>query len=129
MAFNTHHNPKAMRIAQVLCAALCLTGFASGVYATDPTDGNPTREVSFAGLNLTKPADVERLYRRIAGAAAQVCEPVGGEAMLARKLRAKQCVAEAIARAIGDVNAPALTRYYAMKTGQAEATVALSKAR
>ena len=128
MTFKTHHNPTAARIAQVACAALCVTGVASGAYAAEPTDDILTREVSLAGLNLTRQADVERLYLRIAGAADQVCEPVSAASLEAR-LRVKRCVADAIARTVADVNAPALTRYYALKTHPAEAAVALSRAR
>ncbi len=128
MTFKTHHTQTAARLALVACAALCVSGVASGAYAADPTDDIHMREVSLAGLNLARQADVERLYRRIAGAARWGCEPVSPPPMLEAKLRVKRCVAEAIARAVADVNAPALTRYYAMKTHQAEATVALSKA-
>jgi UrcA family protein len=128
----TLKNPQtrtAARIAPLTCAVLFVSAIASPMYAADSSDAIPSREVSFAGLNLTRPADVELLYRRIAAAASQVCDTVAGPIPLPARTRVQRCMTEAMARAVADVNAPALTRYYAMKTHQQEALVARAKAR
>jgi UrcA family protein len=95
----------------------------------DPKTEPLMRTVSYAGLKLTRPADdVALLYGRIAAAADLVCDPVAVGSDTAAKLRVKRCVAESIARAVADVNSPALSRYYAAKTPQMEASVARSDA-
>jgi UrcA family protein len=106
------------------CVAFGVSGITSHALAADALDRIPTREVSFAGLNLTRHADVELLYRRIAAAASQVCDTVPGPVDLGTKVRVKRCTSEAIARAVADVDVPALTQYYAVKTNQPEARVA-----
>jgi UrcA family protein len=123
----TSRNPQTRTVARVgviACAVFGVSGITSHALAADALDQVPTREVSFAGLNLTKHADVERLYRRIAAAASQVCDTVPGPVDLATRVRVKRCTSEAIARAVADVDAPALTQYYAAKTQQTEARVA-----
>jgi UrcA family protein len=132
VALNVNSEETAMTLENPLpltCIALCVLGMTPCAHAADSLDRIPTREVSFAGLNLTKQTDVQRLYRRIAAAADQVCDTVPGQTDLATKARVKRCMAETIARAVVDVNAPLLTQYHDVKTGQAESRVALSKPR
>ncbi len=90
---------------------------------------NVTSEGLYAGLNLSRPADVAQLYRRIATAADEVCEAVSAGAAVAARLRVRKCVAESIARAVENVHVPALTQYYARKTHQPDTSVTLSEAR
>jgi UrcA family protein len=123
----TSKNPQtrtAARIGLIACAAFGVSGVTRHAHAADATSEIPTREVSFAGLNLTKPADVEVLYRRIAAAASQVCDTVAGPLPLETKFRVKRCMSETIARAVADVDAPALTQYYAVKMHQTDERVA-----
>ena len=123
----TSKNPQtrtAARIGMIACVAFGVSGITSHAYAADASNEVATRDVSFAGLNLTKPADVEVLYRRIAAAASQVCDTVAGPLPLETKFRVKRCMSDTIARAVADVDAPALTQYYAAKTHQADERVA-----
>ena len=81
------------------------------------------RVVQFADLDLTRSAGVTVLYARIKSAAREVCEPINARALAASQA-AHKCAAESIARAVADVNAPALTGYHLAKTGR-KITVAL----
>jgi UrcA family protein len=73
-----------------------------------------TRRVSFADLDLTRSAGAAVLYARIKSAAAEVCEPINVREV-ASVMRSHGCAQQAIARAVADVNAPALTSYYLAK--------------
>jgi UrcA family protein len=83
------------------------------------SDEVPSRRVSFADLDLTRSVEAAILYSRIKSAAGEVCEPVVVGRPLASLAGTHQCVAESIARAVADVNAPALTSYHLAKTGHA----------
>ncbi len=67
----------------------------------------PTRVVAFADLDLSKPAGVQTLYRRIQAAARTVCEiSVGSEKYL---LGAEQsCIERAVNEAVKNVQSTAL---------------------
>jgi UrcA family protein len=71
--------------------------------------------VRFADLDLTRPAGVAVLHQRIRAAAQEVCPPLSGYD-LAMRAASRTCVADAIARALKDVDAPALSRSAQRKT-------------
>jgi UrcA family protein len=77
--------------------------------------------VKFADLNVSSPAGVEALYRRIHSAAKHVCTPPGG---WPSQLGASTCIKASEARAIAKVNLPLLTAYYQSKTGDRTQTIA-----
>ena len=69
--------------------------------------------VKFQDLNLDAPAGVEALYNRIHSAARRVCaqsDPVATQGV-------GGCIRKAEAKAIQDVNLPALTAFYRTKNG------------
>ena len=82
--------------------------------------------MTYGDLNLANPQGVGQLYRRIVGAAQQVCDALNG-----RSLQAKEqfsiCTKQSIARAVSAVDQPALTALHAIKTGQPERTAKLAK--
>jgi UrcA family protein len=83
--------------------------------------GEPaTRVVNFADLDLSRNAGVAALYLRIKSAAREVCEPVDN---WSSRMLNSDCRHEAIARAIADVNSPALTSYYRARGGAVTAAV------
>src|SRR5262245_33061449 len=102
-------------VAASACAlalgALQAQCFAAPVIA----DEVPARQINYADLNLARTADVAVLYRRIEGAASLVCE-VYSSRDLARNLRFRHCMANAIDRAVADVHAPLLTQRHAALT-------------
>jgi UrcA family protein len=98
------------------------------VDAAEPPGLVPQTVVNYSDLNLNSPAGAATLYARIARAADLVCPAGGHEALLNQAARAG-CKANAIRRAVEDVRAPELTRYYASKVGpsiDSSATLAAS---
>jgi UrcA family protein len=77
--------------------------------------GAAHRVVRFADLDLTRPADVAALYRRIRVAAREVCQPLS-ERDLTLLAASRPCVLDAIDHAVGDINSPTLSRYHQTKT-------------
>jgi UrcA family protein len=74
-----------------------------------------SRVVKYGDLDLSRDAGVAALYSRIRSAAREVCEPM--DAVIMKMLRVRyDCRQEAVARAVDDVNSPALTSYYLTKT-------------
>jgi UrcA family protein len=102
--------------------SLGLTLTVAGALASPATAGHTmegVREatVSFADLNLTQPEGVAKLYTRLKVAAVQVCRPAI-ESQLADRLRAQDCRASALARAVAAIAVPELSRYHAANTGK-----------
>lgn len=96
--------------------ALALSALNADCLATPAvTDALPAKEINYADLNLSRATDVAVLYRRIEGAASLVCELYTSRD-LARNLRFRHCMAEAIDRAVADVHAPLLTQRHAALT-------------
>jgi len=104
-------------------AAMLLAGvlFASNALADDPVR---SETVKFQDLNVSSPAGVEVLYRRIHFAAKRVCAPPAG---WAAPVGAATCTKDAEARAVAKVNLPQLTAYYQAKTGERTQTIAQNR--
>jgi UrcA family protein len=104
----------------VPCALLAiLLGSLSAcadAYAVPPGHEVATRRVKYGDLDLTHSAGAATLYSRIQNAANAVCEPAIFSGARESILLTRHCVDESMARAIADVNAPALTSYYVSKT-------------
>jgi UrcA family protein len=78
-------------------------------------DEPASRIVRYGDLDLSRDSAVATLYSRISSAAQAVCEPL--DVMMLKVLRERfDCRQDAIARAVSDVNSPALTSYYLAKT-------------
>jgi UrcA family protein len=97
---------------RIAAAALLFAVLAAGAQAADV----PQVHVKYADLNLNTAAGATVLYRRIRGAADQVCG-VSSDRDLARVTQAKACAAHAVADAVAAVNAPILTSIYQVKIG------------
>lgn len=122
---------KRIDVRRLVLAALamaCLAATSTAVYAADKSpDSEPTKTtVKYGDLNLANPQGVERLYRRIVGAARQVCGGSDGRS-LEEKEEFSICRKLSIARAVAAVDQPALTALHAVKTGQPESTTKLAK--
>jgi UrcA family protein len=98
-----------------LASALCLTG---GTRSWAATPGTHSMTVSYSDLNLTAAAGADTLYRRIEGAAADVCGYEGRA--LAEIANWHDCVHGAIAQAVAAIDSPLLT---ARATGKRQAPV------
>ena len=78
-------------------------------------DPPATRVVNFRDLDLSQKSGVVTLYSRIRSAAREVCEPL--DEVSIKLLRQRfDCRQDAVARAVADVNSPALTNYYLVKS-------------
>jgi UrcA family protein len=75
-----------------------------------------TRTVKYGDLDVTRSPGAATLYLRIRHAAQQVCEPASSAQARYAVLLSRRCTEQSIARAVADVNAPALTSYYLSQT-------------
>jgi UrcA family protein len=99
--------------ATILMAVLATTG--SHFTVAGPPDA-PSTTVRYGDLDLTRREGAEALYRRLQGAAEQLCAPLKSRALyLATPHRA--CIEQAIAEAVTKVDRPLLTAYWQSKTG------------
>jgi UrcA family protein len=92
-------------------------------FAADPLD--PSRrhtEVHFADLSLGTPEGVATLYRRLHGAAQDVCREQGTKD-LGSMLRVKACVTAAVSAAVTQIDNAALTAYYRAQFAGSNAAV------
>ena len=107
-----------MRMGWVALAAVTAAMVAGVSQADDLGDNVPQQKVVYKDLNLKSDAGIQVLYRRIQGAANQVCGKVD-EHDLAGMLVRKTCVEKAVSDAVSSVDSPMLKRAYIAKTGSA----------
>jgi UrcA family protein len=98
-------------------AALLVCSWSAGALAMGSADEIPQRTVHFADIDVSSGAGAAILYSRIKIVAAQVCEQINARSLPAVAL-AHRCMAQAISRAVADVNVPALSSYHLAQTGQ-----------
>lgn len=107
-----------MKIAMCCLLLAASAGSLCAVAGPATSGGEPNkRVVKFGDLDLNGSAGTAELYKRIRIAAVAVCEPASPRQLRSVELT-EQCMEQAIARAIVDVNAPALTGYYLGKTAR-----------
>jgi UrcA family protein len=97
-------------LATSLIGALTLYAVSSAGFAATPPDEARRQVVRFADLDLTRPAGAQELYHRIRYAAHNVCDTYD------RLDRDRDCIEQAIARAVADVGAPLLTTRHQAST-------------
>lgn len=90
---------------------ILLASFTGVAFGAMHSDNPPQRTVSYADLDLTHEAGAQTLLVRIKSAARAVCEPPQSLELTYATLY-RQCVGDAIGRAVADVNAPALAQVY-----------------
>ncbi len=90
----------------LICGAAALAVLPTSASVADE-QAAPTRVVTYADLDLSKPAGVQTLYHRIRAAARAVCEiSVGSDRFLFAK--EQSCIDRAITDAVKNVPSPAL---------------------
>jgi UrcA family protein len=100
--------------SHVLTACLSsLLGLAATIATVDSAQAAPapTVTVSYRDLDLSRPTDVQALYRRLQHAAAEVCGPVP-EGELPRYLAWQRCYHIALDSAVLGVRSPELLAIY-----------------
>jgi UrcA family protein len=104
--------PSAL-LASMLVASAALADPSDAPAAT-PRGTSETRIVKYADLDLTRPADVLKLYQRIEDTAKRVCTPLGNV------VADDACLSDALQRTIGKIGLPALTQIYMARLRQTE---------
>jgi UrcA family protein len=89
-----------------LCGALTLGTLQATARAADP--GLPSERVSYADLDISKPAGAKTLYHRIVAAANRVCS-VNTYMYIPTQKGLRECTDTAINKAVKDVGSPALS--------------------
>jgi UrcA family protein len=89
-----------------LCGALTLGTLQATARAAD--DGLPKERVSYADLDISKPAGAKTLYHRIVAAANRVCS-VDTRMYIPTQKGVRECTDTAIDKAVKDVGSPALS--------------------
>ena len=110
----------------ILASALAMLGSSLAMADTDET-GRLVQQVKYSDLNLSNADGAKALYRRLSVAAAQVCAPLRDVPVRASKHTA--CIDQAMARAVADVNAPALTEYFTARGGDLSKAVVVASIR
>jgi UrcA family protein len=106
MIMNTTIQNTARAAAFLLCGAIALCTLQLTAQAAD--EGLPSKRVSYADLDISKPAGAKVLYKRIVRAANEVCQISGYDSFAAAQM-VNRCIDRAVDNAVKDVNSPALS--------------------
>jgi UrcA family protein len=98
--------------ALLLCGAMAVCGLQATARAAD--DGLPKETVSYADLDISKPAGARTLYGRIVTAAKHVCRD-SSYGNLLRMGQERRCTDNAIDNAVKAVGSPQLS---ALRSGK-----------
>ena len=109
---NTRIRTKLGTAMYCLCGATTLCALQVTAIAAD--DSLPTRRVSYADLDISKPAGAKILYRRIEAAAREVCVP-GTREVVRATAPERACINQAIDMAVKHVNSVALSELHSGK--------------
>jgi UrcA family protein len=110
--------PRYLKLRTAVACSLLATSvssFAAVSSSAETQEDYRSRVVKFGDLDLRHGEDAAVLYARIRSAARAVCYPPYNSLVLQRSI-SDQCRDQTIARAVSDVNAPALTTYYTERT-------------
>jgi UrcA family protein len=109
--------------AGLTLALTCATALQA---ATLREDGVRQTAVSYADLDLTRSADVERMYQRLQNAVKEVCAQSTGN-RLRDQVRVQQCTRRSMDNAIVSINAQQLTWLHIEKTKDRRAPLLADK--
>lgn len=113
----TNFTSRTQRLARAGIAAFavcsCLVSYSA---SAEPSVKSQT--VSYADLDLSKPAGVQTLYQRIKAAARNVCGPVDQYTYASSHRAFRKCCETAIADAVAQVDRPTLTALHKEKASR-----------
>jgi UrcA family protein len=111
---NTHMILKHYRrhLPGLLLCSLSALSIAPGCLSTVYAAEAPSKKVSYADLNLSRPADVQVLYKRIKLAAAGVCDKEPEPLEMSQYAHWRRCYEPALHAAVMQIDAPALLSLY-----------------
>ncbi len=102
-------------IATALIAALTLAA-AVAPAAASPADSGPSVVVHYGDLDRSSAEGIATLYRRLGDAAADVCGPPTRTGTHLVSQEYKDCVSDAVHRAVLHIHENALTAYHRSRT-------------
>jgi UrcA family protein len=100
---------RASITAFVLCTSLV-------AYSASAEPKAKSQAVSYADLDLSKPAGAQTLYKRIKAAARNVCGPVDQYTFQTPSKTFRACFDKAVADAVAQVDRPSLTALHREET-------------
>jgi UrcA family protein len=103
---NTTIQNTARAATLLFCAAIAFCTLQVTAQAADIW--LPSKRVSYADLDISKPAGAKVLYTRIVKAANDVCRSAGFDSWGASQT-VNRCINQAIEKAVKDVGSPALS--------------------
>jgi UrcA family protein len=101
-------------------SAVAFTLAAVPALAVTPLDPEPAEIVRVHDFNLSKPADVAKLYSRISRAATSVCNAANPNPF-PHMAYSQRCYRDAMDRAISQINSPELAALYRDKVSHGSA--------
>lgn len=104
---------KLLTRASIVAFAVC-TSLVS--YSASAEPKVKAQAVSYADLDLSKPAGAQTLYKRIQKAARHVCGPTDQYTYVTPRKVFRECYEEAIAAAVAQVDRPSLTALHREQT-------------
>jgi UrcA family protein len=107
---------KAASTTLTLALLSPLASLAQPISPAKGVDGPPAVSVNYGDLDLSRPAALEVLFKRLKSAAKTVCAQFDS-VDLARRRLFDACVDQAIAGAVIQTKVPALAALYTEKTG------------
>ena len=107
--------PTAFALGTCVLASLLA---APSLVCADSLPALSTKIVHFADLNINNRQGVEVLYRRIQGAALDLCGPRESVGSRMPSSAWQACMADAVKTAVQRVNRPLLTAYYDEQYGR-----------
>ncbi len=93
-----------------LTTIACAAGSRAAL-ADDPVYTTVQKTVSYADLDLSKPAGAQALYDRIKKAASSVCSELE-DSQFEHRVMFRECYDQAVANAVAKANRPMLTTLY-----------------
>jgi len=104
----TSINSKSKRLTRAGLAAfaVCTSLIA---YSASAEQKVKTQSVTYADLDLSKPAGIQTLYKRIKSAARHVCGPVDQYTFVTPAASFRACFDQAVADAVAKIDRPSLT--------------------
>jgi UrcA family protein len=103
-------------VAVIAAVTFTVSGPVSAQTSASAGNGQVSKTVRFSDLDLSKPADVSTLYRRIQDAAWRVCSDLVPVRNGPSGIEHTQCRQALVDAAVGELNKPALTALHAGKT-------------
>jgi UrcA family protein len=104
---------KRLTRAGIAAFAVCTSLIA---YSASAEPKVKTQAVSYADLDLSKPAGAQTLYKRIKAAARSVCGPVDQYTFVTAPSAFRECFDKAVADAVSQVDRPSLTALHREET-------------